>query len=253
MDEILLYFSIKYNGDWYKINKALENFEKVSSEDVEKIKKNNESNYITILDKKYPKKLKNSLRPPFVLFYKGNAKLLKKQKNKLNRKILWPFVTIDKTFDDTKSFEGFKKIQYVIGSSHPFETKFLENVNSRKIIVVKDSGINSNIGLELNVENKILKNKGLIISEYPNHVISSPKQWIETSKIKSSLSNKVLILNSSKTKELFEILFYIINQKNSIFCLKNIKEKDNYNNYLIKNGAYGINNIKEIDEIWQKI
>ncbi len=249
MNEILLYFSIKYEGNWSKINDALEKFEKVSESKLNLVKKYKNLNYLTIIDKKYPKIFRNSIKPPFVIFYKGNLNLLKKRNLK---KIIWPFVSWEKTSkikkEDWNEFL-IKKIKYVIGSGHKFETKFLKKVDIKKIIVVKDSGINSNIGFEKKVEEKILRNSGLIISEYPNDVISSPKNWIDSGRIKATITNKMLILNSEKNRTLFELLFFVINQNKGVICLKN-SNIESYNNFLIKNGAYGINNIKEIKNLW---
>jgi len=36
--------------------------------------------YATVMDNDYPAELRNTDRPPFVIFYKGNIDLLKKKK-----------------------------------------------------------------------------------------------------------------------------------------------------------------------------
>lgn len=61
--------AILYQGDYEKIAGALK-----SDTILEKI--HTEVNAITILDKEYPLSLKQLRYPPFVLFYKGNPKLL---------------------------------------------------------------------------------------------------------------------------------------------------------------------------------
>jgi DNA processing protein len=58
MREILLYFSIKYLGDWNKIYKALEDKEDVDYELVTKYAVSNTDRFITILDNDYPVQLK---------------------------------------------------------------------------------------------------------------------------------------------------------------------------------------------------
>jgi len=54
--------------------------EKVNYKELEIFKKEYKNKYITILDKKYPSKLKAINKPPFVLFYKGDINLLLENK-----------------------------------------------------------------------------------------------------------------------------------------------------------------------------
>ena len=67
---ILIALSLKHNGDWDKIYEDIQN--KTLVEDTYTQQAENIKNVITILDEEYPQQLKNSFKPPFVLFYKGN-------------------------------------------------------------------------------------------------------------------------------------------------------------------------------------
>lgn len=65
MKEQILYYAIRYQGDWNKIATALkkgETWQKVSYP----------GNYVTIVDQKYPQKLRNLKYPPWILFFEGN-------------------------------------------------------------------------------------------------------------------------------------------------------------------------------------
>ena len=68
MNDILLFFSIKYEGDFYRIMNALEKKEKVDMNELELLIKKNKDNYVTILDPNYPQMLKHLNNPPFVIF-----------------------------------------------------------------------------------------------------------------------------------------------------------------------------------------
>ena len=68
MDNVLLYFSLKHEGDFKKINEFI------------KLKRVLKTKYVTILDSNYPDFLKQVSCPPFVLFYEGNLKLAKNLK-----------------------------------------------------------------------------------------------------------------------------------------------------------------------------
>lgn len=73
MRDQLLYYVVKYHGEYHRIKKAIE-----KNEDWEKI--NYEGKYVTILDEDYPKELFELDEPPFLLFYEGHLNLLKKKK-----------------------------------------------------------------------------------------------------------------------------------------------------------------------------
>ena len=73
---LLLYLSIKYEGDWDKIYCAIKAKEKISKEEVEEVVSTNKTPFITIIDDDYPNALKNIYKPPFVLFYYGDLSLL---------------------------------------------------------------------------------------------------------------------------------------------------------------------------------
>jgi DNA processing protein len=76
MDKVLLYFALKYQGNWDKIYEALDKKEKIKAEDLATIENKINCKYLTIINPLYPNKLKNSYKPPFILFYQGDINLL---------------------------------------------------------------------------------------------------------------------------------------------------------------------------------
>lgn len=77
MEEILLYFSLKYAGDFDSILKALECKEKIDEKLKKELFKDITANYTTLISPDYPTALKEIACPPFVLFYYGNLALVK--------------------------------------------------------------------------------------------------------------------------------------------------------------------------------
>jgi len=65
--DILLYLTLKYNGDWDKIYNAIRNKEDIDYKDAEKVLDEYPGEYITMLDEEYPAILKQCYKPPFVL------------------------------------------------------------------------------------------------------------------------------------------------------------------------------------------
>lgn len=69
MRQQILYYAVKYHGEYQTMKKAIE-----KNEPWEKIEY--EGHYLTLLDENYPKCLFQLEEPPFILFYEGNLDLL---------------------------------------------------------------------------------------------------------------------------------------------------------------------------------
>lgn len=76
--EILLYFSLLYEGDFSKIYQALRQKERIDHELFIELKSGLLANYCTIVDDDFPEQLKNIANPPLVLYYYGDFSLLEK-------------------------------------------------------------------------------------------------------------------------------------------------------------------------------
>lgn len=83
MLRFLLFFALKYEGNWLKIYQALETKEKIAYEYLIDIKAKITCQYVTIIDQDYPKALCNIYRPPLVLFYDGNLTMVNNKCHKL--------------------------------------------------------------------------------------------------------------------------------------------------------------------------
>ena len=134
---LLLYLSIKYEGDWDKIYFAIKAKEKISKEEVEEAVSTNKTPFITIIDDEYPDALKNIYKPPFVLFYYGDLSLL----------------------DNSNSFLA------VVGSRNCYKencdalNKIISELNNEYIII---SGLA--IGIDTCAHKSILRNGGKTIA-----------------------------------------------------------------------------------------
>ena len=79
MEEMLVYFACKYEGDYQKIYQALKNKELVDEKLKRRYLEQLKCKYTTILSKDYPSLLKEIRYPPVVLFYYGDISLLEKK------------------------------------------------------------------------------------------------------------------------------------------------------------------------------
>ena len=75
---ILLSLSLKYNGHWPSIYKAMKEKESLPDAFIDNALDSLPEgiNFITIIDDDYPQSLKGAKFPPFVIFYRGNPDML---------------------------------------------------------------------------------------------------------------------------------------------------------------------------------
>lgn len=243
MNEILLYLSYKYKGNWELIYKALETKEIINEDLAKKIHQKFKNNYLTILDENYPMSLKKIYKPPFVIFYKGNVDLLQETNH-----YLWIFGSYI-TSQIKKSVQELKKSNWGLVSGYfDFFEKEVINDNKQKLILVKNFGIFKKNKSYDEIEDYCLLNNGLVISEYPTLILPNIKTWNDSNRIKIGLCDGLFLINSLKNIDLFKIIAESIEQGKEIFCLKSQKNDiNNHNNILIEKGAIEILKIPNIE------
>ena len=68
MRRFLLYFALKYDGDYKKILQAVSRKEHVENKDIENIESKIKCKYVTIIDREYPISLKQYKRRSSYVF-----------------------------------------------------------------------------------------------------------------------------------------------------------------------------------------
>lgn len=167
MNDVLLFFSIKYNGNWELIFEALEKKEKIQIREINNLKNNFNYKYSTIIDDSYPLLLKDVYKPPFLLYYDGNIDLLN---NKLvtligNWQISDLLLLIKNRRDTTFVLEQnskniklsdemiLKKIDHILISNIGIKSK--SNVSNHKLVMSEFIEKNSKIALD-QIQDRIL-------------------------------------------------------------------------------------------------
>ncbi len=179
MNDLLLYFSIKYKGNWEEIFKALEEKERIPINKIFEFHKKEIDNFLTIMDKDYPITLKEVYKPPFLLFFSGNVSLLKTKTISLFGD--WSIRDILKIWNNDKN------ITFVITwekKNYSLIKKL--NENNINFICVSENGINIKNNLESTSENY------LIISEFIKNNPNIDKDQL-LARISIGISKKVLI------------------------------------------------------------
>ncbi len=246
MRDIILYFAHKYFGDWERIYDALEEQEEIDFDLLEEVKEQYEGQHVTVLDDDYPKELKLIERPPFVLFYKGEKKLFYK-KNKI-----WYYGNYysneynDIAIEHKEQFDNDDKV-VISGYTNEFERRYLNGINPKNMIIVRDAGIDSYINMT-KIEEKCFLEDNLIVSEYPNKVIPSLHTWEMSGRIKIGLCEHVMLLNSLKERITFKLVAQAIDEGRKIHCYEKEIDNKSHNTILISKGAYAINSMSDIEE-----
>ena len=197
--------------------------------------------FITILDKEYPEALKQSYKPPFVLFYKGNLNLL----NNSQRNLL-----ISGTRNPTE--EGIA-----------FTNELMENGLDKNIVVSLTKGLNEIVikkcdtlisvlagGLESayyhsgrigQLFNKVLEKGGLIISEYPLDTPPEMENFSFKTRIETAIAQKSLILESTKKGVQSLIIMNTLQLGKDVLVVPvSPLNKNSNNNKFIGEGAYSV-------------
>lgn len=248
MEEILLYFSLKYNGDFDKIYSAVKNKEQINDELKKDLFKKLKSNYTTIISKDYPQALKKIMYPPFVLFYYGNLDLV-------NTKCISLAGSTDPSdygIEITgKIVEELSKENFTTIAGLGIGIEKIVHKNSiytkGNSIAVLGCGIDycypkQNINLY-----REMKTNHLILSEYPYSILQTKEKLIHRKRIITGLSEILLVTESKEKGNAIINAGFALEQGKEIFAIPSpINSVFQGTNDIIKNGGSLLNSIEDI-------
>ncbi|QBQ07531.1 DNA processing/uptake protein [Spiroplasma gladiatoris] len=247
MEKVLLYFSLKYNGNWDKIYSALENKEKILHSQLEDIENNIDCDFITILNPLYPSYLKTTHKPPFVIFYKGNIELITKYNKNIS-------VIGGKEFSDQGLKNTYKIIKELNEEKRIIVTYQNAGINDAIIDLCKEENYESIVVLSNSMKsyldltkNSSPTNNKLYISENYNSCEIDKILYSEyVNRLICGLSKGLLFTQYSFSDSYFSLVNYAINEGKEIFAMPSNDKKLNETNKLIKMGAKFTENAKDI-------
>lgn len=250
MNDILLYFAVKYEGDFEKIYTAIMNKEKCNYDEVKEIIKNITCKYTTVISNDYPIRLKNLNRPPFVIFYEGNLDLL-------NKKCI-------AVIGSRKNSEYGKKIcekivkelvenEYVIisGLANGID-EIAHKVtldNNGNTVAILGNGLDIYYPRSNEELQKAIRSKGLLISEYPLSTRPLKEYFPNRNRIIAALSEGVLVVESKKRSGTMITVNEALNLGKDIMCVPTRATENSGCNFLIKSGAHLVENGFDVMEI----
>lgn len=247
MEEIILYFSLKYQGDFNKIYKALETKEKVDETLKEELFKKLKSNYTTIVSKGYPERLKHISCPPFVLYYYGDLDL------SCNECIGVIGKRVPSEYGESVTDKMVNKLvhnDYTIVSGMALGVDTIAHrsalKSNGKTIAVLGGGIDYCYPKRNQAIYQLMKNNHLVVSEYPNDTVPTAKNFPIRNRIIAGLSDSLLVTEAEIKSGTMITVGYAIEQGKDIFCIPGRIDDAKGCNYLIQQGAKLVINIDDI-------
>ena len=239
MNIILIFFSIKYKGDWDKIYQALENKEKVTLKEITDLEEKIKSegwDIVTIIDKDYPEPLKQAYKPPFVIWLKGNRDLIK------NR-----FISLTGNQHDDKSKERINKFLPEANKTHTIATASYKDVDEYILENNKDGHmyVLAN-GINEPYINTPAKESDLMITEYPPETSVSKDRLRNRNRILSAFAKSLVLFTSKKDGPINNLITNFLNLGKEVYCFPGDGSPEDGNSELIKQGANLITGIKDI-------
>ena len=239
----LLAYSLKYEGDYTSIHKAIENNEPY-------VPVKEEGFYFTLCDEIYPESLKVLKNPPFVLYYRGNIELLKKEcvsvigsRNALSYSIKWTEKVVEELSKRYVIVSGMAK--GIDGLAHLVA---MENGNTIAVLGCGIDVIYPKCNKELYNQ---IKTKGLILSEYPMKTKVRKHQFVMRNRIIAGLGQSLFVMQSNLKSGSMITVNVALDCGKDITCLPfNCDQIEGEgNNFLIQQGANILTNLEELTKL----
>ena len=244
--DILITLAIKYNGDWHKIYATLQDKKyvpevKEAEEAVSSL--GNDIKAITILDEEYPESMRNSLRPPFVLFYEGDISLIKNENIATiygRRSEYRNYEAVYSAVDNITTAAKEKNGVVLTSGSQGISTMTIKMAISKDVknIVVLAGGIDEAYPSE-NKElfNEVVEKGGLVITEYSPKTLPERDHFPERMRIMSWLGKKTVVVDASKMSGTAVGVQFALSYGKDILVVPGPSFDDSLNNRLLEDGA----------------
>ena len=245
--DVIIYLSIKYQGDWDKIYNAIKKKESCETQEIERVVSSLGCKAITILDDNYPSSLKNIYKPPFTLFYLGDISLLESNIISIvgsRAPSTYASKSTKKIISDLKE----KNVVICSGLARGIDRIVHEESlnNNLKTIAILPTGILYCYPKEnLSIYEEIIK-KGLIISEYPSYSRVKKEKFGMRNRIIAGLGDKLLVMSAKEKSGTMISVKFALEFGKDIYCLPYHIDEGSICNKLIKEGAYLLSDGKDI-------
>lgn len=241
---ILIYLAIKYGGNYDAIYQAI-----VEKEDP--IPCPIPADVLTILDEGYPDYLKYMLKPPLVLFYRGDISLIKDKKK--NLAIIGTRHCTEYGTEATEDIiEGLREcINIVSGFATGIDT--CAHINAirykHKTIAVLPCGIDTFYPTDNEKLYDYIGKNHLLISEYPGKTPPQPTSFHMRNRLIAYFSQAVLVTEAYARSGTSITVTWALEMGIDVCAIPTDYNRKNFCNDLIVNGAHLIRHSRDVMDV----
>jgi len=247
--DILIYLSIKYDGNYLDIMEAIKQKQTFDEQEAEKTLKEKDFNAITILDREYPASWKNCVRPPLVVFYRGDFSLIKDE-NKcvsyVGSRIASPYgLKMANYFAGGLAKNGFVVVSGLARGIDSEATKAALEAGG-KAVAILGSGVDFCYPSSSSDLYEKLKSTGLILSEYPFKTEPKQQNFPERNRIIAATSHLLVVGESGQKSGTLITVSFALSFNKDIACVPFPACENSSCNTLIRDGAYLIDSLSDL-------
>ncbi len=254
---ILIYLSYITNGNWDQMlkiinTKKLDIDENLINNEISKMK----CKTLTMLDKEYPSYLKALYKPPLVLYYYGDISLL----DNLNNNLAVVGSRANSTYGEKITREIVNDIsnKYTIVSGMALGIDSIAHTacldNKGKTIAVLGSGIDYPAPkTNTDIYYRIIKNGGLVISEYPGDLEPLPEFYPIRNRLIAGFSKAVLVTEAKLFSGTSITVNVALALGREVMCLPYLAGENSLCNLLIRDGATLVENSRDVLDTLENI
>ena len=239
--DVLVSMSIAYEGDWHKIYADLKNRKPFDAAIREPA-----TDCVTVLDADYPKELLQTSQPPFVLYVKGNADLLRASHDAILSIVGSRTPTDYAAKYSSEMGVACAKRGLILcakvskGCSRTALRACAEA--GGKCIAVMSSGFDKPYPDDkenAKTVEAVLASGGVVISEYPMGTLPKPQNFVASSRIVAALGKALFVPQADARSGSMIAVAFALNAGKDVAALPfEATEGSNIqNNFLIANGA----------------
>ena len=244
----LIYLAVIHNGDWEAIMKDIEEKISVPKEEVDKVLSKIRSQTVTLLDDDYPIALKQMIRPPFVLFYRGNLSLIKDYKkciSYIGSREASPYGM--NTCEDICRQLASEGYSVVSGLAMGIDTQSaIASLPYGKAVAVIGCGLDRYYPAENSSLQREIAKEGLLLSEYPDDCRPTKTAFPERNRIIAGISKLVVVGEAKTNSGTLITVAYALGAGRDVACIPFPAGIGSSNNKLIKQGSYLVEDADDI-------
>lgn len=236
--EVLLYLSLRYEGEWEEIYRAIHEKQPLVKEEIEQAVQSCQTPYITILDEEYPASFKHVYRPPFVLFYYGDISLLSQ-----------PGIAVIGSRNCSEyGIECTRKIVREIADTCVIISGFARGIDRiahetaivahGKTIAILGTGIDRVYPGEQKELYDMIKKDHLLISEYPHLCEGKKEHFPFRNRLIAALAKGILVTEAKEHSGTNHTIRYGLEMGKDIFCVPYPLSMFSATNRFIQEGAF---------------